>query len=325
MKKFLIVSGIVLSVLFLWLALKDVNFTDVSTAFANANLFLIIPLLLCNAVFYWLRAIRWSDILSPRYDISAAKLTPSLMAGAAGNNLLPVHAGEVVRIYLAGSQFNISNATVLASLVVERLMDMLAVLLIFSAATLIGDYPAAMTAAGSALLLFVFVVATICTLIVLYTDASVQFIRHRLKWPAEKLRHKIADQMINLADGLSLLKEKKLLIKVIINSLVQWLLLAACVYFSFLAFDINADFWLAVVVVGLIVVGLTLPTVPGFFGTIEYCFVLGLTAAGIDPSLAISAGIFYHIPQWFGVTVVGLVIAHLNSFSFNKISTELQN
>jgi len=97
--------------------------------------------------------------------------------------------------------------------------------------------------------------------------------------------------------------------------------MAACIYLSFLALNIEASFWLAIIILGLIVVGLTLPTVPGFFGTIEYCFVLGLGAAGINPSLAISAGIFYHIPAWVAVTLTGLILAHINRFSFSKMKS----
>jgi len=321
MKKFLLYAGIPLSLLFLWLALKDVSFAQVSLAFANAKLYLIAPMLLCLACFYWLKAIRWSVILSPRHSISSKQLTPSMMAGAAGNNLLPAHAGELVRVYFSASQFKLSNTMVLASLVVERLMDVLAVLVLFSFAILVGGYSTAIMATGAALLVIVVLVAIICALIVLYTDRSVDFIRHKLTVPTAGIRNRIADQMVNLADGLSSLSEKQLYWKVVLNSFAQWLLMAACIYLSFLALNIEASFWLAIIILGLIVVGLTLPTVPGFFGTIEYCFVLGLGAAGINPSLAISAGIFYHIPAWVAVTLTGLILAHINRFSFSKMKS----
>ena len=322
MKKILIYAGVALSVFFLWLALKEVDFARVSQAFVSARLALVIPMLLCLAGFYWLKALRWATILSPRHAISSTKLAPSMMAGAAGNNLLPAHAGELVRVYFSASRFNVSNTTVLASLVVERLMDMLAVLLLFSIAILAGGYSTPMIAAGLLLLFFVIVVAIVCALIVNYTTQCVHFIRNKLKTPSEPIRNKAADQMMNLADGLSSLKEKNLYINVILNSLAQWMLMSACIYCSFLAFNIEASYFVAVIILGLIVVGLTLPTVPGFFGTIEYCFVLGLTTAGIDPSLAISAGIFYHIPAWVAVTFTGLVLAHLNHFSFSKLKAD---
>jgi len=163
------------------------------------------------------------------------------------------------------------------------------------------------------------VVAAACAVIVVYTDQCNNFVRHKLVFPSSKIRNLLADQLLNLADGLSSLRYKNLYVKIMINSLLQWLLMAACIYISFLALNIDASIWLAVIILGLIVVGLTLPTAPGFFGTIEYCFVLGLTTAGVDPSLALSAGVFYHIPAWIMVTLVGLVLMHYNRFSFKKI------
>lgn len=321
MKKLLMYAGVPLSILFLWLALKDVNFTHVLEAFTNAKLYFLIPMLFCLACFYWLKALRWSTILSPKHQVSSRELVPSMMAGAAGNNLLPAHLGEVVRVYFSASQFSIPNSTVLASLVVERLLDLLAVLVIFSLAILVGGYSTGMIVIALALLCIVVVVAGVCALIVFYTDQCVAFFRTTLTKPSESIRNGIADQLINLADGLSALREKNLYLKAIGNSLLQWLLMAASIYCSFLALNIDASVWLAIIILGLIVVGLTLPTVPGFFGTIEYCFVLGLTTAGIDPSVAISAGIFYHIPAWVTVTLTGLTLAHYNRFSFSKLKS----
>jgi len=319
MKKILIYAGIPVSILFLWLALKDVSFSHVAQAFANARLILLVPMLLCLVGFYWLKAVRWRAILSPKYDVSSINLVPSMMAGSAGNNLLPAHAGELVRVYFAASQFKIPATTVLASLVVERLLDVLAVLVILSVEILFGGYSVAMLAAGSALLAIVLVVAAVCVLIVIYTNQCADFLRNKFTRASLSIRNKLADQLINLADGLLSLREKNLLLKVILNSLVQWLLTATCIYISFLALNIDTSFWLAIIVLGLIVVGLTLPTVPGFFGTIEYCFVLGLSTAGVDPNLAISAGIFYHIPIWAAVTLTGLLMAHYHSFSLGKL------
>ncbi|MDX1737120.1 MAG: cation transporter, partial [Alphaproteobacteria bacterium] len=49
-------------------------------------------------------------------------------------------------------------------------------------------------------------------------------------------------------------------------------------------------------ILGLIVAGLTLPSSPGFFGTVEYCFVIGLAVVGVEANVAISVAIFYHVP-----------------------------
>ena len=123
--------------------------------------------------------------------------------------------------------------------------------------------------------------------------------------------------MINLSAGLSALSARNLYPEVIVNSIVQWLLMAACLYFSLLAFDIQASPFVGIIILGLTVAGLTLPTSPGFFGTIEYCFVLGLASIGVDASTALSAAIYYHVPAWISVTVCGLLLLRANNLSLN--------
>jgi hypothetical protein len=64
---------------------------------------------------------------------------------------------------------------------------------------------------------------------------------------------------------------------------------------------------------------LSLPSAPGFFGTVELCFVLGLKPYGIDAGQAFSAGIFYHVLAYVSVTGSGLFFLHRLGGSFRQI------
>ena len=55
----------------------------------------------------------------------------------------------------------------------------------------------------------------------------------------------------------------------------------------------------------LVVAGITLPSSPGFVGTIEYCFVLGLKAYGVSAGTALSVALYYHALTWTSVTIAG--------------------
>ncbi|MBX2823688.1 MAG: flippase-like domain-containing protein [Gammaproteobacteria bacterium] len=323
MKKGAVYLGFVISGFFLWLALKHTSVEAMAAAFSRASLWPLIPMFVCLIGFYWLKALRWSVVLSPTHVISGPALVPAMMVGAAGNNLLPAHMGELVRVYFAGHKFNVPKSTVLASLVVERLFDFLTVLVLLAIAFLLGEFSDHLFAAGAFLFCVASVAAIGCFLLVLYTVWFEQLVRERLPFLSESLRHAIAKQLVLLADGLIALRSSHLYLNVIINSLAQWLLMAGCIYCALIAFDIDANFYRAIVVLGLTVAGLTLPSSPGFFGTIEYCFVLGLAAAGVDANTALSAAIYYHLPAWVVVTLAGLYFAHKYRFSFRRSRTEL--
>ena len=322
MKKTVIYAGIAFSALFLWLALRDTHWGGIKQAFANASIWPIIPMYICLACFYWLKAVRWRVLLSPSHQVGTRKLVPAMMAGAAGNNLLPAHFGEIVRVYYAGSRLNIPKSTVLATLVLERVLDIIVVLGILSIAFVFGGFSRALLGAGSLLLVIAVSVSLLCIALTLYNDRAASFVKTRLTFLSVSLRQKIVEQIINVGAGLASLREGRLYFQVLINSLVQWLLMAGCIYCALVALKIDVSPLVAIVILGITVAGLALPTSPGFFGTIEYCFVLGLATVGVDANTAVSAAIFYHVPAWLAVTLGGLLIVHLNHASFRQLKEE---
>ena len=319
MKKIIIYAGTVLSIVFLWLALRDTQWDEMANAFSKARLWPIIPMYGCLAGFYVLKAMRWSVLLSPSHTVSTRKLIPAMMVGAASNNLLPAHIGEIIRVYYAGSELKIPKSTVLATLVLERVLDIIAILSILSVTFLFGGGSRALVGAGSLLLAIGLGVGFICFALVRYHHQVIVLSNKLLRFVSDALRQKVANQIVHVGDGLASLREGNLYWGLWLNSTVQWLLMAGCVYCAILALQLDVSPLVAVVILGIIVAGLTLPTSPGFFGTIEYCFVLGLATVGVDASTALSTAIYYHIPIWLAVTLSGLLIVHLNRKSFRQL------
>lgn len=281
----------------------------------------MMPMLTCLFGFYWLKALRWSDLLSPSYAVSGVQLIPAMMAGAAGNNVLPAHFGEFVRIYFAGNKFNIPKSTVLATLMVERIFDVIAVLLIFSIAIFQGEFSGAILRAAHFLTIVAVAAIVLISLLTFRADACIRTIGQCIRFLGPGPSTKILDQLVNLTHGLSALKSGRLFIAVAANSLIQWLLMVACIYFALVAFSIDSALLVAMLVLGVLVAGLTLPTSPGFFGTMEYCFVLGLGTVGVDASTALSAAIYYHVPAWIFVTLTGLLLLRANRISLTSLRT----
>ena len=50
-----------------------------------------------STIHYWLKAMRWCDLLAPVYETRTAEAYPVMMTGFFANNFLPAHLGEFVR------------------------------------------------------------------------------------------------------------------------------------------------------------------------------------------------------------------------------------
>ena len=233
-------------------------------------------MMVCLASYYFLRAARWSRILSTSHNATALELTAPLLIGAAGNNLLPAHMGELVRIYYAGTKLQVPKSTVLGTLVVERLFDLMAVLILFAVALLHVNISEKLPWLAGLLMLATLALYFTCWLISKYPNRFLSILTQLTFALPPKVSRAVTYHTGKLADGLSMLRSAKELGLVTLNSFAQWFFMAGCIYSSMLAFDLTAGISAATVVLGVTVIGLLLPTSPGFFGTIEYAFVLGL-------------------------------------------------
>jgi len=133
-RRITVAIGLLIGGLFLWLSLRDVQLSAVASSLRSADLWMAIPFLLSLALFYWLKAVRWSILLRPTRDIPARDLVPAMMIGFAGNNVLPVRLGELLRVFALGKEQYISISTVFGTVVLERVFDVVTLLLLLTAA-----------------------------------------------------------------------------------------------------------------------------------------------------------------------------------------------
>jgi uncharacterized protein (TIRG00374 family) len=300
------VAGVVIGLAFFALSLRNVEFNVLRDSFSRANFVFAVAIVVLLAAFFWLKAMRWRDILSPVSQLSSAALFPSTISGAACNNLLPAHLGEIVRIYMLGHEYTISKAAILATLIVERIFDFVAVLILTCIALIMLDADPAVQAAA----LFLAAVASagliITFLAARHPDKSIHVAERVLRFLPTRFVDRIPLAITNVFMGLLAIKDPKLFVLILVNSLAQWLAMALCIYSSFLALDIAVSAYAAIVVLAFIVAGVSLPTSPGFIGTIQFCFVFGLEKFGIDSNAAFAASVFYHAITFFAITITGL-------------------
>ena len=305
-----LVAGLVLSAVFLWLALRDVVLAELATTLAQAAWW---PLAPCTALlvgFFWLKAARWRLLLDVEPGVATARLVEPMMIGFAANNVFPLRAGEFIRAYIAGRSLGTSPTRVFASLVVERMLDGLSVAALTGGALLSvhaystsfgGDETRLLAAAAAVVLIAVASLLMISRLI--RADPSRLF--RRLP---ERVRDTAASTLQKFLAGLEPVTRRRLLPGVLANSLLQWLMPALCIHLSILAVGIEtASVPLSLIVLGTVVIGISVPSGPAYIGNIEYAFVLALGLFGVAPEAALAAAIYYHGFSFVGVTTAGAV------------------
>ncbi|HMC54316.1 MAG TPA: lysylphosphatidylglycerol synthase transmembrane domain-containing protein [Gemmatimonadaceae bacterium] len=306
--------GLALSVLLLWVAFRDVRWSEVLTAVRGANILLVVLAVLVGNSMFVLRAIRWRPILAPvAPGLPIGTLWRATAIGMMANNLLPARMGELVRAFALSRSTTVPFSAAFASLVVDRVFDAVIVLLLlvvslfdasFPASTLILGRPIANWAGSGVIALVVISLAIYA--IIAFPDRLIGLFELFARRVAPRFEERGRVMLRSFADGLSVFRHFGHFLAVFLWAVAHWLVQALAFWIMFRALGINASFFAALFVQGAIVLLVSIPSTPGFFGPFEIASVAGLHLYGVPESLAAAWALSYHILSLIPITVFGL-------------------
>ena len=260
-----------------------------------------------------LRLLRWRLLLRDERGepYPAGPLWHAIALGFMGNNLLPLRAGELIRSYTAARLAGARFTTVISSVAVERIFDALTVVALLSLALLNPGLPGVVTVGGTPvaqlarLAGLAGLVALLAAILVVAAPLAAERMVRRLL-PHTRIADRIVDLIEGIRQGLIVLRSPGRLVGVVVWSLVLWLVNALAFHVGFAAFDIPVSYTGALLLQGLLVLGISIPSTPGFFGPFEAVIVAVLALYGVSRSLAFSYAISFHITTFIPITLLGL-------------------
>lgn len=309
-------------------AVWGIDLEQITSSFKRANYWTLPLMLALLFVFFWLKALRWRMLLEPIKKLTVSQVTPSMMIGFMGNNILPAHLGEFLRVYVLSRQFQIPKTTVLSTVVLERLFDIVAILCylgigIYFAPNLPEKYHTISLIVALGILLTIISVAAY----LIWTEAVIRLFRgifSFLPFLPDKLTHLVLEMMRSGALGMESMKSKRLCFGIIWTSFAQWLINGISIYVALWSFNIQVSPLAAFVVLGVTAFGVTVPATPGFFGVVQLCFTESLKAFGISNAEAFSASIYYQLSQYIPVTLIGLYYSNREGLKFSDAEREAE-
>jgi uncharacterized protein (TIRG00374 family) len=305
--------GVGVSVALLAWALRGVSAEAVLRHIAGARPGPLAAAVVVATLTFPLRLIRWRLLLR---DERGAPYPPgplwhAIALGFTANNLLPLRAGEIIRSYTAARLAPARFTTVISSVAVERIFDALTVVGLLAFALLTSELPSSVTVAGTSVTHLARaagvagILALLLAIMVVAAPLSAERLVRRLL-PSVRLADRIVDLIEGVRHGLTVLRSPARLAGVVFWSLVLWLVNGWAFYLGFAAFDIPVSYAGALLMQGLLILGISVPSTPGFFGPFEAVIVAVLALYGIPGSVAFSYAIAFHITTLVPITLLGL-------------------
>jgi len=306
--------GVLLSVALLWWVLHDQDLALIWRSLVGSNPWLWFACTVAATAIFPLRARRWQALLAPRYGrLPFAALWQATAIGMMVNNVAPLRAGEFARAFaLTRARPEVRFSAAFASLAVDRLFDGTVVLLLMLVATLdpafvsermIGDRPLAFYLQGAALFLGAVLVGAL--LLLFAPDQVAAVVDAVVGRVLPKTAPRVHAIVGGFVDGLHALRSPRLMAEVFVWTLLHWLCNALAFWLGFRALGLAAPFSAALLTQGLIAIGVSLPSGPGFFGPFEAGGIAGLALYRVDSAAATSWALGFHVFSYIPITVLG--------------------
>ena len=315
--------GIVITLICLVLVLWRIDYREVLAALGQANYVWLIPAALPFAGTIASKVLRW-QLLFPgdHRQIRRSKLLSALMISYALNTLLPARLGELARAYVIGESENLSKSLAFSTIVVEKVLDVLTLLLFL--ALLLPFVALPPWVRQSALVLApVFLGLFILILGVAYqrkrTLALAHAIVDRVHWlNAERLLASL-DSALSGFDVLSSVRTNLILWG---WSLAVWVTSGLFMVLVMFAFHIDAPAAAALMLLCVTSLGMTVPSSPGYIGVYHWLVVSTLSIFGVDRELALSFAFALHALTFVPLTLIGIYCMMRENYSLQRIEED---
>jgi len=301
--------GTGLSLVFLWLAFRNVPLSQVVATFSRADyrfVGLALALVLASPL---ARAARWRLLYHPDHEgLSYLRLAEVLLISQMLNIVVPARLGEVARIYFMGQTESQSRARTLGTIAVEKWLDILMLLLLVLLAPVFVSLPPWFLDSQVTLAVFTIAFLGVALTLSYGKDRLLTLVELASRllpegWRQSKMR-------IHRATGLALgsldvLRSPWVGLKLQGWSLLIWILSILVNYTVFLALGLPLSFAAALFLVVVLQVGVAIPSLPGKLGIFHYLCTLALGVFGLEKGAALSYAVLLYFVVFVPPSLLG--------------------
>jgi uncharacterized protein (TIRG00374 family) len=307
--------------------LRGTNFADVWVQVQRVRPELLVVSVVATVLTFLFRTIRWRYLLSPLGETRFRTVFRTTVIGFGALAILPIRVGDVIRPYLLARQERLPVTSVFATVVMERVLDLVAVLALL--ATYVwgfageASFPArllnpikvsATIAAGvaAALLVIMWILATHPERIGGLAAALARVLPGKFSGRVGRLAS-------TFSSGFAAARDARQLALAVLWSFVLWTCIATQAWAVTIAFGIAMPFAGSFLLQSMLVIGVAVPT-PGGVGSFHEAYRLGVTTFfGASKDQAVAAALVTHLISFIPPVLGGILFMAQDGLSFGRL------
>ncbi len=291
--------------------------------------------LMIVAVYAWiffLRSQRWRILLSPVKPCKVGDLYSANLIGFMANNLLPARLGELVRAFAADRLSQVPASSALATLIIERILDGMTLLVILFVALIFAD-PAAQAGAfnvaylrGAGLVLLAAYLGVLALMAALWrwpgaTTGWLSGLAGRIN---QRLGVAVERILAHFTEGLALLGQARHLPLLLAQSAAMWTLTLLSFYLFLPAVGLPLNPLMAAMALAGASLAAAVPSGPGYIGTTQLAMMWAMMMVGASDDRAAAFAMIFWAACYFPITIAGLVEMMRRGLSLGSLSRKAQ-
>lgn len=274
------------------------------------------------------RSLRWQAFLAPIAQVSLRNLFAATAVGF-GSIFVIGRAGEIVRPAVLSLRERLRPSATLATILIERIYDTTAVVSLFAINLLFFRLPLNSaedaqrlgTIRSIGFFLLAGIVGGLIVLVLLRIKAEpiIGWLENRSSRLPQKLIKPLMNFIRHLSEGLSVLLNLRELAVTIFYTLCVWGLVSAATWLTLFAFGLNFSLSYVIFILGFGLVGSVVPTPGGSAGAFHAAAAKGLEFLGLEPNLAASIALIYHLIAFGPPFILGLYFLVRDDISLTQL------
>jgi glycosyltransferase 2 family protein len=299
-----IIGGLLVSAACMWLASRNVEWPALATPVRALQAGPLLVALIGGLSAYAVMACRWRILLGPLAPVPLHDVFDAMMIGALSGMVIPQRLGDLVKAGLLARKTRASATAILATVAVERLTDVIALLVV--AAVLVNTVTLPMLLRRG---LWLVALAAAAAVVVLWKGPLFwQQLVRRVPRLVETRAGAFLDRSLNkFARGLEAAGHRRSLAQALALAGLVWLLAALAMTAYTKALGLGVPWYAGFLVIVVANLAGALPSSPGGVGVYHYATVIALTALSTDRTSALAFAFVTHAIGVGMVVVIGTI------------------
>ena len=307
--------AVAISIISLYLALRDVSLQEVWHALSLADIKFVALALLSVGINTFGKTIRWKVLMGNRgREILISQTFSALLVGQMLNTIYPARIGDLSRAYTIGG-YGPGRVFVLGTVVIEKVLDMLSYALLFLFLLFLVPLPTWVSESGYTFAGLALAISIATFIITFKREWVIRSGRAIIAYFPERIKTFAGNKFLSALASLDVLQNRQDLVKLAFWSALIWGTAVLNNHLTLLALGIHLPLTASLLILIALQAGITIPSVPGRFGVFEYICVLSLGIFGIGQTTGFTYGILLHGIVMLPTTLLGLIF-----FSFSGAS-----